>query len=73
MVGQTEAQLTRDGVCYEVGVANYREVRAGATSLLTSARAPSGFPYREVALAGLFLSVSLPLTGKGPEGVESGG
>lgn len=26
MVGKTEAQLTREGICYEVGVANYREV-----------------------------------------------
>lgn len=26
MVGKTEAQLTRAGVCYEVGVADYREV-----------------------------------------------
>lgn len=27
MVGKTEAQLTRAGVSYEVGVADYREVR----------------------------------------------
>lgn len=29
MVGKTEAQLTRAGVSYEVGVADYREVRYG--------------------------------------------
>lgn len=28
MVGKTEAQLTRAGVSYEVGVAHYHEVRA---------------------------------------------
>lgn len=27
MVGKTEAQLTRAGISYEVGVADYREVR----------------------------------------------
>lgn len=27
MVGKTEAQLTRAGVSYEVGVADYREVK----------------------------------------------
>lgn len=30
MVGKTEAQLTRAGVSYEVGLADYREVRSGA-------------------------------------------
>lgn len=29
MVGKTEAQLTAEGVPYEVGVANYREVARG--------------------------------------------
>ena len=29
MVGKTEAQLTRAGVSYEVGLADYREVRGG--------------------------------------------
>ncbi|CAN0218273.1 unnamed protein product, partial [Hapterophycus canaliculatus] len=29
MVGKTEAQLTRAGVSYEVGLADYREVTKG--------------------------------------------
>ena len=33
MVGKTEAQLTRAGVSYEVGVADYREVRMMETAV----------------------------------------
>lgn len=45
MVGKTEAQLTRAGVSYEVGVADYREVRMMETEVARvggSITAPSG-------------------------------
>lgn len=47
MVGKTEAQLTRAGVSYEVGVADYREVRistmeTAVARIGSSIAAPSG-------------------------------
>lgn len=44
MVGKTEAQLTRAGVSYEVGLADYREVRSGAGVIPTRNERPSGSP-----------------------------
>lgn len=42
MVGKTEAQLTRAGVSYEVGVADYREVRMTELRMLGTAVARIG-------------------------------